>query len=45
MKTSKTPATPPRLPHKFRYLLNGDKWVRDLLLGVVVDGRHCGKFY
>jgi hypothetical protein len=25
--------------------LNGDKWVRDLLLGVVVDGRHCGKFY
>jgi hypothetical protein len=25
--------------------LNGDKWVRDLLLGVVVDGRHSGKFY
>jgi hypothetical protein len=25
--------------------LNGDKWVRDLLLGVVVDGRHCRKFY
>jgi hypothetical protein len=25
--------------------LNGDKWVRDLLFGVVVDRRHCGKFY
>jgi len=41
----KPQSLPPRLPYKFRYLLNGDKWVRDLLLGVVVDGRHCGKFY
>jgi len=41
----KPQSLPPRLPHKFRYLLNRNKGVRDLLFGVVVDGCHCLKFY
>ena len=40
----KPQSLPPRLPYKFRYLLYGDKWVRNLLLGMVVDWRHYDKF-